>query len=60
MEDATETIQNLRTRIQKFVVERDWQKFHRSKNLVMAIAVEAAELMEIFQWSSSSGPPRRF
>ena len=33
-----------------FVRERDWEKFHSPKNLTMALAVEAAELMEHFQW----------
>ena len=35
-----------------FVAERKWEKFHTPKNLSMALAVEAAELMEIFQWLS--------
>jgi dCTP diphosphatase len=39
-------IQELRT----FAAERDWQKYHSPKNLSMALAVEAAELMEHFQW----------
>lgn len=33
-----------------FVNERDWKKFHTPKNMSMALAIEAAELMEIFQW----------
>jgi NTP pyrophosphatase (non-canonical NTP hydrolase) len=33
-----------------FAVERDWEQFHSPKNLAMALSVEAAELMEIFQW----------
>jgi dCTP diphosphatase len=39
-------IQELRT----FATERDWEKYHSPKNLSMALAVEAAELMEHFQW----------
>jgi dCTP diphosphatase len=35
-----------------FVNERKWKKFHTPKNLSMALAGEAAELMEIFQWLS--------
>lgn len=34
----------------RFVNERDWQQFHSPKNLAMGLAVEAAELMELFQW----------
>lgn len=37
----------------KFVRERDWEKFHTPKNLVMALAGEAGELLEIFQWLSA-------
>lgn len=33
-----------------FADERDWEQFHSPKNLVMALSVEAAELMEHFQW----------
>jgi NTP pyrophosphatase (non-canonical NTP hydrolase) len=37
-----------------FVEERKWKKFHTPKNLSMALAGEAAELMEIFQWLSQA------
>jgi len=33
-----------------FVAARDWQPFHTPKNLSMSVAIEAAELMECFQW----------
>jgi dCTP diphosphatase len=39
--------------IHAFVAEREWQPFHDPKNLAMAVAVEAAELMEHFRWCSS-------
>ena len=35
-----------------FLKERDWEKFHTPKNVAMSIAIEAAELMELFQWSN--------
>ena len=35
-----------------FRKERDWEKFHTPKNLAIAISVEVAELLEIFQWTS--------
>lgn len=38
--------------ITQFVTERDWDQFHSVKNLSMALNVESAELMEIFQWMS--------
>ena len=33
-----------------FVAERDWEQFHSPKNLAMSVSIEAAELMEVFQW----------
>jgi NTP pyrophosphatase (non-canonical NTP hydrolase) len=38
--------------IAQFAAERDWDKFHSPKNLAMALSVEAAELLEHFQWLS--------
>ncbi|MDG2385300.1 MAG: nucleotide pyrophosphohydrolase [Pirellulaceae bacterium] len=52
MNDSTTTVQQLRQMMQEFVDERDWQQFHSPKNLTMALAIEAAELMEHFQWLS--------
>ena len=50
MSDTSTTIEELKTLIRDFVDERDWQQFHSPKNLSMALAVEASELMEHFQW----------
>jgi len=50
MNDQTTTVAELRKRLQQWVAARHWQKFHQPKNLAMSIAVEAAELMEHFQW----------
>ena len=41
-----DSLQELRTRINDFVAERDWSQFHTPKNLAMAMIVEAAELVE--------------
>jgi NTP pyrophosphatase (non-canonical NTP hydrolase) len=41
---------DLRDRLRRFAAERDWDQFHSPKNLVMALSVEVAELMEHFQW----------
>ncbi len=46
MSDLTE----IRNEIRKFAADRDWDQFHSPKNLAMALSVEAAELMEHFQW----------
>ncbi|SFH80173.1 NTP pyrophosphatase, house-cleaning of non-canonical NTPs [Collimonas sp. OK307] len=40
----------LREEIRQFVAERDWDQFHTPKNLSSALCVEAAELLEHFQW----------
>ena len=48
--DATTTVAELRKIVADFVAERDWSQFHSPKNVSMALAIEAAELMEHFQW----------
>lgn len=41
----------VRDRIRKFVADRDWDQFHTGSNLAKSIVIEAAELLEVFQWS---------
>lgn len=48
--DRTTSILELRNRIQKFIDDRDWSKYHNPKDLAISIAIEASELMELFQW----------
>jgi len=43
-------LDKLRDAVRKFAAERDWDQFHSPKNLAMALSVESAELLEIFQW----------
>jgi NTP pyrophosphatase (non-canonical NTP hydrolase) len=50
MSDSTATLADLRDLVRRFVDERDWRQFHSPKNLSMSLAIEAAELMEHFQW----------
>jgi dCTP diphosphatase len=50
MSDITTTVDELREEIRQFVSARDWHQFHSPKNVSMALAIEAAELMEHFQW----------
>ena len=40
----------IKKKVRQFVVERDWDQFHSPKNLSMALIVEAAEMVEHFQW----------
>jgi dCTP diphosphatase len=48
--DSSTTLADLRALVRRFVEERDWRQFHSPKNLSMSLAIEAAELMEHFQW----------
>jgi NTP pyrophosphatase (non-canonical NTP hydrolase) len=50
MTRSTATLDDLRTALRRFAAARDWQQFHTPKNLAMALAVESAELLELFQW----------
>jgi NTP pyrophosphatase (non-canonical NTP hydrolase) len=62
MADGPETedwLADLALALRRFAAERDWEQFHSPKNLAMALAVEAAELLEQFQWlteKESHGP----
>jgi dCTP diphosphatase len=57
-------IEELQRRVREFADEREWDQFHSPKNLAMALSVEAAELVEEFQWlteeqSRNLDPERR-
>jgi len=52
--DRETSIEQLKAQVQKFVAEREWQKYHKPKNLAMSIAIEASELMELFQWADEN------
>ncbi len=58
---TADSLQELRARLRAFAAERDWDQFHNPKNLAMALAGEAGELLEHFQWltleQSASLPP---
>ena len=53
MSDQQTTVGELRQLVNDFVERRDWHQFHSPKNLAMSMAIEAAELMEHFQWLST-------
>lgn len=46
----SDSLQALQRRLAEFAAARDWEQFHSPKNLSMALAAEAAELLEEFQW----------
>jgi len=52
--DARTTVSELKSSVLAFVRARDWEQFHSPKNLSMALAAEAGELMEHFLWSDSA------
>ena len=51
-QDDKTTIKQLKDVVADFAARRDWEKYHRPKHLAMSIAIEAAEIMEHFQWLS--------
>ncbi len=50
MRKKTDNLEALRVRLAEFAAERDWDQFHNPKNLAMALAGEAGEILEHFQW----------
>lgn len=50
--DSATTIGEIKQQVMAFARERDWEQFHSPKNLSMALAAEAAELMEHFLWAT--------
>ena len=53
MDDINTTIMDLKNFVEDFVHKRDWSQFHNPKNLSMALAIEASELMDIFKWNTN-------
>lgn len=49
-----DSLADLQRAVGAFVAERDWAQFHTPKNLAMGVAIEAAEVMEHFQWSTGA------
>ncbi len=50
----SDSLDELKLTLQQFVEARDWAQFHSPKNLAMAMIVEAAELVEHFQWNTEA------
>jgi len=46
----SQDIEALRAALRAFTLERDWEQFHSPKNLALSVSIEAAELLEHFQW----------
>ncbi len=50
LSDSVATIQDLKDVVERFAQERGWERYHTPKNLAGSVAIEAAELLERFQW----------
>lgn len=50
MSDRETKVEGLKGEVARFIEARDWERYHGPKNLAMSIAIEAAEIMEHFQW----------
>lgn len=50
MSDTETLVEDLKSAVRKFVHDRDWEKYHNPKDLAESICIEAAELLELFQW----------
>ena len=51
---SAHSLAELRDALRRFAAERDWEQFHSPKNLAIALSVEAAELLEHFQWQTEA------
>lgn len=58
MTDRADRLERLAAAVREFVRERDWERFHDPKNLAMAIASEAGELLAEFRWVHSTEADR--
>lgn len=53
---ASPTLTELQAKVRAFADARDWGRYHSPRNLAMALSVEAAELLELYLWSTDDGP----
>jgi NTP pyrophosphatase (non-canonical NTP hydrolase) len=50
MSGGTDRFEDLRIEVADFISERDWERYHRPKDIAMALSIEASELMELYLW----------
>ncbi|MFW9878500.1 MAG: nucleotide pyrophosphohydrolase [Candidatus Thorarchaeota archaeon] len=50
MNDSSTIIQQLKDSVEQFKIDRDWGQYHTPQDLAVSISIEAAELLEVFQW----------
>lgn len=51
--DSSTPLNDLKSKVQKFVTDRKWQRYHNPKDLAVAISVESSELLDIFKWTNA-------
>ena len=56
LSDSSPTLDDLTEKVRQFTQSRDWSRFHSPRNVAMALAVEAAELLELYLWCEDGGP----
>jgi len=56
MADEDTTLADLKSEMRRFVSERDWEKYHTPRSLAISVSIEAAELLELFQWHEGAEP----
>jgi len=50
LDDSSATLESFKKLMKAFVAERQWEKYHTPRNLAVSVSIEAAELLEHFQW----------
>jgi len=58
MNDEPRSLAQLRDAVHAFAAERDWERFHTPKNLAISLSLEAAEVLEHFQWLTAEESAR--
>ena len=51
--DPSDSLTALRSRLRDFATARNWEQFHNPKDLAVSVAIEASELLEVFQWKNN-------
>ena len=54
LNDSTATVADLKSRVRRFVTDRDWDQYHFPKDLAVGLSIEAAEVLEHFRFRSNS------
>ena len=58
MKDTETSVGELKSAVREFIHERDWEKYHNPKDIAESICIEAAELLQLFQWTKPEDSAR--